>query len=178
MEITEQGKRLLDILKKDEELCKDIEELKEWCLLYCELLYNEEYIGTPYEVIQDHSIISDWVKKWNEYISWRNWNEQKFKSFIELWKDWPLRIVNKIHKWEKCFSQKDYWCTITILWQANYEHLLRYLEKYGEWWIYTDWTLWGYPEDTHIVKFNLKKPLLEQDEDVLEIVNIYLDNLK
>ena len=117
--------------------------------------------------------------------------ELKIWDYVRIYKDksvWQFLkkvskeqyIIDYYFSWLKyynisAFERKDF----KILWQANYEHLLRYLK-----WDYSinwDWDFilecceWM---NYTWIEFSLKKPLLEQDEEVLRELNIYLDNLK
>ncbi len=139
--LTKEWLRLLERLKSDEELKKDIEEFKKWCMF--------TYRNTTYII-------------WSYDRIFFNTSSSNFSWDIDYFKE---------KKW------------VTILWQANYEHLLRYLEnkRMSDWFtknwsLHTNWELWFWM-NTYF-KFNLKKSLLEQEEEVLRELNIYLDNLK
>ena len=135
--LTKEWIRLLDILKRDEEIKKDIEELKMWCYVKIPSFKRTEWICM---------LTGDWY------------------AFIWL-KSKELYPLNDI--------KPD-----IILWQANYEHLLRYLN-----WDYSiNWD-WDFILECcewlnyTWIEFNLKKPLLEQDEKVLSALCDYLDNI-
>lgn len=137
--LTKEWLRLLERLKSDEELKKDIEEFKKWCMF--------TYRNTTYII-------------WSYDRIFFNTSSSNFSWDIDYFKE---------KKW------------VTIFWQANYEHLLRYLNWNGyhcSFW--ETWELSIFHSDDNFwffTQFNLKKPLLEQDEEVLSALCDYLETL-
>jgi len=120
--------RLLEILKSDSELKKEIEELKLGC--------------------------------WIEFDWW------------------------KVGQYDRTFQW--YWID-KVFWQANYQHLLRYLKKDFDW-ISLDWNWqivqiimdseWDiFDACDEDICFDIKKDLLENSEETLEKLCDYLETL-
>lgn len=96
-----------------------------------------------------------------EYGNW----ELLLRFISDKWKELDISHIPKNMK---------------ILWQANFEHLLMYLKKKNiNSLLWSFWNLCKVDEyndfESVWMQFNLKKPLLEQDESVLKKVNIYLN---
>lgn len=97
-------------------------------------------------------------------IIWKDYDENwEFKDRYRMQDDWENIFTTQLNE--------------KILWQATYQHLLRFMDIKASYTysISGKWELQTINLD--IVKFDLKKDILEQEETVLKELNDYLETL-